>query len=169
MLVRHRNVLNRVERLEKLKEEEKWAEGKSVFGLPKVEHRKQEIVKAAKEAARPKAKPPRPLVPPPPLAQPLRPPAPRVPPRLLRPLARRPLPRPPRPSQEVIAPAACMHCRQYAGMRHEGRTLPSCLVLSIRRSISKDMLCAVSTTSSPSVPMALTPRASARSSTWPPR
>jgi small basic protein (TIGR04137 family) len=51
MLVRHRNVLNRVERLEKLKEEEKWADGKSVFGLPKVEHRKQEIVKAAKEAA----------------------------------------------------------------------------------------------------------------------
>ncbi len=50
MLVRHRNVLNRVERLEKLKEEEKWADGKSVFGLPKVEHRKQEIVKAAKEA-----------------------------------------------------------------------------------------------------------------------
>ena len=51
MLVRHRNVLNRVERLEKLQEEEKWAEGKSVFNLPKVEHRKQVIVKAAKEAA----------------------------------------------------------------------------------------------------------------------
>ncbi len=51
MLVRHRNVLNRVERLEKLQEAEKWAEGKSVFNLPKVEHRKQVIVKAAKEAA----------------------------------------------------------------------------------------------------------------------
>jgi small basic protein (TIGR04137 family) len=51
MLVRHRNVLNRVERLEKLKEVEKWTDGKSVFGLPKVEHRKQEIVKAAKETA----------------------------------------------------------------------------------------------------------------------
>ena len=50
MLVRHRNVLNRVERLEKLHEDEKWAEGKSVFNLPKVGHRKQEIVKAAKEA-----------------------------------------------------------------------------------------------------------------------
>lgn len=50
MLVRHRNVLNRVERLDKLKEEEKWSDGKSVFSLPKVGHRKQEIVKAAKEA-----------------------------------------------------------------------------------------------------------------------
>jgi len=39
-LVRHRNVLNRVERLEKLKDKEKWAEGKTIFGLPKVEHRK---------------------------------------------------------------------------------------------------------------------------------
>ena len=51
MLVRHRNVLNRVERLEKLKEEEKWNEEKTVFGLPKVGNRKVEIVKAAKEAA----------------------------------------------------------------------------------------------------------------------
>lgn len=48
-LVRHRNVLTRGERLEKLKEEEKWSEGKSVYGLPKVGHRKQEIVKAVKE------------------------------------------------------------------------------------------------------------------------
>lgn len=50
-LVRHRNVLNRVERLEQLKDEEKWSDGKSVFNLPKVGHRKQEIAKAAKEAA----------------------------------------------------------------------------------------------------------------------
>ena len=35
-LVRHRNVLTRGERLAQLKEEEKWDEGKSVFGLPKV-------------------------------------------------------------------------------------------------------------------------------------
>lgn len=48
-LGRHRNVLNRVERLLKLSEEEKWTDAKSVFGLPKVEHRKQEIAK--KEAA----------------------------------------------------------------------------------------------------------------------
>lgn len=52
-LVRHRNVLNRVERLEQLKDQEKWSEGKSVFNLPKVEHRKQEIVKAAKAEAAP--------------------------------------------------------------------------------------------------------------------
>ncbi len=50
MLVRHRNVLNRVERLEQLQGEEKWADGKTVFNLPKVGHRKQIIVKAAKEA-----------------------------------------------------------------------------------------------------------------------
>src|SRR5687768_15914999 len=39
-LVRHRNVLTRDERLLKLKEMEKWNEGKSVFGLPKVANRK---------------------------------------------------------------------------------------------------------------------------------
>ena len=50
-LVRHRNVLTRAERLEKLKEEEKWNESKSVFGLPKVAHRKLETVKAAKAEA----------------------------------------------------------------------------------------------------------------------
>ena len=42
-LVRHRNVLTRTERLEKLAEEEKWNEAKSVFGLPKVAHRKQSV------------------------------------------------------------------------------------------------------------------------------
>ncbi len=42
-LVRHRNVLTRTERLEKLSEEEKWTEAKSVFGLPKVAHRKQAV------------------------------------------------------------------------------------------------------------------------------
>lgn len=44
-LIRHRNVLTRAERLDKLKEEEKWNESKSVFGLPKVGHRKQELIK----------------------------------------------------------------------------------------------------------------------------
>ena len=39
-LIRHRNVLTRDERLVKLKEMEKWTEQKSVFGLPKVAHRK---------------------------------------------------------------------------------------------------------------------------------
>ncbi len=51
-LVRHRNVLTRAERLDKLKDEEKWNEDKSVFGLPKVGHRKAAVVKGpAKEAA----------------------------------------------------------------------------------------------------------------------
>lgn len=49
-LVRHRNVLNRAERLAQLKEEEKWDESKSVYGLPKVAHRKLVVGgKAAKE------------------------------------------------------------------------------------------------------------------------
>ena len=42
-LVRHRNVLTRNERLLKLKEDERWGEGKSVFGLPKVAHRKMTV------------------------------------------------------------------------------------------------------------------------------
>ena len=37
---RHRNVLSRAERIEKLKEEERWSEGDSLLGLPKVAHRK---------------------------------------------------------------------------------------------------------------------------------
>jgi small basic protein (TIGR04137 family) len=39
-LTRHRNVLTRAERIEKLKEEERWSEGDSLTGLPKVVHRK---------------------------------------------------------------------------------------------------------------------------------
>jgi small basic protein (TIGR04137 family) len=51
-LIRHRNVLTRAERLEKLKEQEKWTESKnSVFGLPKVAHRKLAVAKAVKEEA----------------------------------------------------------------------------------------------------------------------
>jgi len=48
-LIRHRNVLTRGERLVKLAEDEKWNESKSVFGLPKVAHRKAAVVKVAKE------------------------------------------------------------------------------------------------------------------------
>ena len=48
-LIRHRNVLTRAERLDVLKEEEKWTDAKSVFGLPKVAHRKATVAKAAKE------------------------------------------------------------------------------------------------------------------------
>jgi small basic protein (TIGR04137 family) len=39
-LSRHRNVLSRAERIEQLKEEERWKQGDSVIGLPKVAHRK---------------------------------------------------------------------------------------------------------------------------------
>src|SRR5262245_25920034 len=44
-LVRHRNVLTRGERLDKLQEEEKWNESKSPFGLPKVADRKMALAK----------------------------------------------------------------------------------------------------------------------------
>jgi small basic protein (TIGR04137 family) len=55
-LKRHRNVLTRAERVGQLKDEERWAEGQSVFGLPKIAHRKshagrKEKEEAAKEAA----------------------------------------------------------------------------------------------------------------------
>lgn len=39
-LSRHRNVLKRAERIEVLKDEERWSEGDSLLGLPKVAHRK---------------------------------------------------------------------------------------------------------------------------------
>jgi small basic protein (TIGR04137 family) len=51
-LVRHRNVLTRAERIEKLKDEERWEESSSVLGLPKVSHRKTHAgKKPAKEEA----------------------------------------------------------------------------------------------------------------------
>lgn len=39
-LSRHRNVLSRAERIEKLTDDGTWEEGDSVMGLPKVGHRK---------------------------------------------------------------------------------------------------------------------------------
>jgi small basic protein (TIGR04137 family) len=51
-LERHRNVLTRAERVGQLKDEERWTEGRSVFGLPKIAHRKSHAGrKAAKEEA----------------------------------------------------------------------------------------------------------------------
>jgi small basic protein (TIGR04137 family) len=47
-LTRHRNVLSRDERISKLKEEERWADGDSVFGLVKVAHRKTHAAKKEK-------------------------------------------------------------------------------------------------------------------------
>ncbi len=62
-LGRHRNVLKRSERLDILKDEERWDESKSVFGLPKVvvrkaakkkgpEKKQEEAAAAATEGAR---------------------------------------------------------------------------------------------------------------------
>lgn len=48
-LSRHRNVLSRAERIEKLQEEERWQEGDAVTGLPKVAHRKGHGGKKAAE------------------------------------------------------------------------------------------------------------------------
>lgn len=55
-LIRARSVLTRVERLEKLKETDRWSDGDSIFGLPKVRVQKLAIkkkkkVKAEDEAA----------------------------------------------------------------------------------------------------------------------
>ena len=50
-LVRHRNVLTRAERIDQLADEEKWTDAKSVFGLPKVAHRKLEVGGKGKEEA----------------------------------------------------------------------------------------------------------------------
>ena len=44
-LSRHRNVLSRAERVEVLKEEERWEDGQSVLHLPKVGHRKASVAK----------------------------------------------------------------------------------------------------------------------------
>jgi small basic protein (TIGR04137 family) len=48
-LTRHRNVLSRAERIELLKDEERWSEGDSLLGLPKVAHRKSHAGRKEKE------------------------------------------------------------------------------------------------------------------------
>jgi small basic protein (TIGR04137 family) len=48
-LVRHRNVLTRAERIDRLKDEDKWEDDRSVLGLPKVSHRKTRAKKAEKK------------------------------------------------------------------------------------------------------------------------
>ena len=49
-LIRHRNVLTRAERVEQLKDEERWNDGDSVLALPKVAHRKSHAGRKIKEA-----------------------------------------------------------------------------------------------------------------------
>ena len=50
-LERHRNVLTRAERIAVLKETERWTDGMSVFGLPKIVHRKVSVGKKDKKDA----------------------------------------------------------------------------------------------------------------------
>lgn len=50
-LKRHRNVLSRTERIERLTKEERWKEGDTVFGLPKVRNILQRVKAKKKEAA----------------------------------------------------------------------------------------------------------------------
>ena len=49
-LKRHRNVLTRSERLDILKKDERWKEGQSIFGLPKVRNIMAKAKKKEKEA-----------------------------------------------------------------------------------------------------------------------
>ena len=50
-LERHRNVLTRAERIAVLQEAERWTDGMSVFGLPKIAHRKVSVGKKDKKDA----------------------------------------------------------------------------------------------------------------------
>ncbi len=53
-LSRHRNVLNRAERIEKLKEDGRWDENSTdPFGLPKVGHRKVTVGGKTKKEKKP--------------------------------------------------------------------------------------------------------------------
>ena len=54
-LERSRNVLTRAERIKVLQDEERWKEGRSPYGLPKV--RVLKIAKKAKKAKEEEAKP----------------------------------------------------------------------------------------------------------------
>ena len=51
-LKRHRNVLNRGERIDVLKNDERWSDGDDVMGLPKVAHRKAGVAKKEKAAVK---------------------------------------------------------------------------------------------------------------------
>ncbi len=47
-MISNRNVLTRIERLEKLKEQDRWNEGDSILGLPKVRVQKVSLKKKKK-------------------------------------------------------------------------------------------------------------------------
>ncbi|MHC4478832.1 MAG: small basic protein [Planctomycetota bacterium] len=65
-LTRHRNVLTRAERVEQLKDEERWSDEDSVLGMAKVVHRKGHAGRKGKAAAakEPEAEAPEPAEPP---------------------------------------------------------------------------------------------------------
>jgi small basic protein (TIGR04137 family) len=48
-LMRHRNVLSRAERVEKLKDDGMWTEESTVIAMPKVAHRKVSVGKKEKK------------------------------------------------------------------------------------------------------------------------
>lgn len=50
-LIKNRNVLTRVERLVKLQEQDRWQDGDSIFGLPKVRVQKLSLKKKKKVKA----------------------------------------------------------------------------------------------------------------------
>ena len=54
-LARHRNVLTRAERLQKLAEDGRWKVEAGVFGLPKVAHRKMATKKVKAAAVAPES------------------------------------------------------------------------------------------------------------------
>ena len=47
-MIRNRNVLTRAERIERLRDADRWSEGDSVFGLPKVRVQKISLKKKKK-------------------------------------------------------------------------------------------------------------------------
>jgi len=49
-LIRHRNVLTRAERIARLADQDRWKEGDSVLGLPKVAHRNVVVGKKKKKS-----------------------------------------------------------------------------------------------------------------------
>lgn len=49
--VKHRNVLKRFERVNKMQDEKKFAEGRSVYGLPKIKSMKVKVKKGGGEKA----------------------------------------------------------------------------------------------------------------------
>ena len=51
-LTRHRNVPTRAERIEKLRDDGKWTDQDSPFGLPKIAHRKVHTAAREKESAK---------------------------------------------------------------------------------------------------------------------